>query len=342
MTALKLCRSGLLPFCVAYALATAFPAPTFAGAGRTQNVALHKGWNAIFLEVTPSTTDPEALFAQVPVTTVATFLSADKPVQFIRNPDSVEWNKEGWGVWYAANRPEAFLSSLHALYGHQAYLIQAQRDFVWTVAGEVLFEPLRWKSDSFNLVGFSVDEVSPPTFGQFFAGSPAHQGYRVFRLSGDTWTPVSDPISARMRSGEAFWVYCDGRSEFQGPLNARIAAGQRVDFGERTDAWIQFRNDGQDPMNIEVETVQTESSLPVSFNVLGVKGSAMDYLSFPLPAVHKLPTLEPGSTFPLWLNLNREQMTAGSQARLLRVSSDSGAVIWIPVIGSRPGGATAR
>src|SRR5690242_8855370 len=96
---------------------------------RTQSFALHKGWNAVFLELTPANPDVNLLFAQAPVSIVATYLAVERPVQFIRDPGTLQWNKDGWAVWYAASRPDAFLSSLHAIYGHQAYLILAQRDF---------------------------------------------------------------------------------------------------------------------------------------------------------------------------------------------------------------------
>jgi hypothetical protein len=309
---------------------------------RTQNLVLHKGWNAVFLEVSPTNQDPDVLFAHTPVTIAATYLAADRPVQFIRDPGAVQWNNEGWGVWYAGNRPDAFLSSLHGIYGHLAYLIFAQTDFNWVVTGSVFFEPTRWKSDSFNLIGFPLDETAPPTFDQFFGGSSAQQPYRIFRLQGDNWTLVSDPIGTTMRSGEAFWVYCWGRSDFQGPLSARIPAGERLDFGYGTDAWVRVKNEGKDPMVVRVETVGTDMPLPLSYNVRGVTTASMDYFSLALPAVYQLPVLEPGDDYSLWLNLNREKMTANLQTRLLKISSDSGAQVWIPVVGSRPASAATH
>jgi hypothetical protein len=308
---------------------------------RIQTIPLHKGWNAVFLEVNPTNSDPATLFAHTPVSVAATYLASDRPVQFIRNPDSMQWNKDGWGVWYAADRPDAFLSSLHAVYGHQAYLILAQQDFTWTVSGPMYFEPLRWKSDSFNLVGFSVDETAPPTFDQFFGGSTAHRPYRIFRLTGDAWTLVSDPIRSTMRSGEAFWVYCSGRSEFQGPLNTRLAAGERVEFGDGTDSWIRLRNDSKDPMLVQVETAGSGEPLPLSYSLVAISSNAMTDVSIPLPAVYRLPVLEPGDTYPLWLGLNRQKMTANTQEQLLKISTDGGTRAWIPIIGYRPADSAA-
>src|SRR5262249_38166103 len=99
-----------------------------AGNSRTQIIALHKGWNSVFLQVTPSNTSPAAVFTNLPVTIAATFLAADRKVEFIQNPGSIPWSKDGWGVWYSSSRPDGFLSSLHAIHGNCSYLIYAKQD----------------------------------------------------------------------------------------------------------------------------------------------------------------------------------------------------------------------
>ena len=49
---------------------------------RTQSIALHKGWNAVFLQVDPATPKPADCFQGTPVTMAAAFTGAEKSLQF--------------------------------------------------------------------------------------------------------------------------------------------------------------------------------------------------------------------------------------------------------------------
>src|SRR6478672_5566355 len=85
---------------------------------RVQTLQLQRGWNAVFLEVIPINTAPASVFAGTPINIVATFLGNQTTVQFIRDPATIGWKKEGWTVWYAPQRPESFLTTLFAIGGH--------------------------------------------------------------------------------------------------------------------------------------------------------------------------------------------------------------------------------
>src|SRR5258706_15553311 len=188
-------------------------ATALADTARTQTIELSRGWNAIFLEVFPAAGAPEAVFSNAPVSIVAAHFPLPNSVEFVTDPSRINWKKEGWGVWYAPGREDAFLSNLHAMDGNKAYLIYAERDFTWAVVGDVQFEKQRWKADSFNLTGFGLDDVSPPTFGNFFAGSKAHTQPRIYRLVNDRWAKVTAPDATLMKSGEACWIYCQAASD---------------------------------------------------------------------------------------------------------------------------------
>src|SRR6185436_11818371 len=156
----------------------------------------------------------------------------------------ISWKKDGWAVWYSGRRSDAFLSTLHAVDGNKAYLIYADTAVTWNVTGVVTYNPVRWRGDSFNHVGFGVSAVSPPTFEKFFAGSAAHAQKKIFKLVNGHWTLVTDPITETVRSGEAYWIYAKGSSQHQGPLNLRLPLGSRVTFPESTStATIGLRND---------------------------------------------------------------------------------------------------
>src|SRR5262245_12293010 len=93
------------------------------GATRSQQVLLKKGWNAVFLEVDPADPAPTTVFARTPVDIAASFYAPASSAQFVSNPSVDLFKMAGWGVWYAENRPDAFLKTLHAVNGRQAYLV---------------------------------------------------------------------------------------------------------------------------------------------------------------------------------------------------------------------------
>ena len=184
----------------------------------------------------------------------AAYFGGDSPVQFIQNPGSISWKKDGWAVWYAPSRPDGFLATLFAINGNRAYLIYAESDFIWNVGGDVNLGKAKWKPDSYNFVGFGVDAVAPPTFGKFFAGSPGHQPGRIYRLVNGQWTLIASPATAPMRSGEACWIYCQGASDYQGPLTVKLATGDRVAPALATapKSPVSLENRTADPLTVKV------------------------------------------------------------------------------------------
>lgn len=320
----------------------AVPRQAWADTTRSQTISLQKGWNSVFLQVSPTNRDPSAVFAGTPIEIVATYFAVEKPVQYIQNPGSIGWNKSGWAVWYGPNRSDAFLSSMHAVHGNRAFLIFSKQDFTWTVSGTVAFEPIRWKGDSFNLLGLGVDGTAPPTFDQYFSGSAAHQPYRIYQLVNSQWQLVVNPIQAQIRPGVAYWIYCKGGSDYQGPLRARLVGSQGIDFGNATDSWISFANESPNPMNIQVQTVSGDVGLPLAYTVRGIGQGAILPVSTPLPASYALPTVEAGDTSSLFLKLRRELMTNPVQSAFLKITTDSGVELWVPVSGNQGALATQQ
>lgn len=302
---------------------------------RTQTLQLQRGWNAVYLEVIPTNPDPASVFAGAPVGIVATFLGTETTVQFIRDPATIGWKKEGWGVWYSPRRPDSFLSTLHSVGGNRAYLIQADRDFTWTVEGYVELSRTVWKADSYNLTGFSVDPQSPPTFEKFFGGSKAHRGSRIFRLVGEHWSLVTNPAGTEMRAGEAFWVECRGASDYQGPLRVKSPDGNRLSFGDRTQSQLILANESRDPASVQVETIGLESGIPLAYTVSAITDAGPQNVDSALSAVHAFGTMEPGAATSLRLKVRRDQMTSPAGSTLLRISNGAGAVVWVPVSARR-------
>lgn len=311
------------------------PVPT-----RTQTVALRAGWNAVFLEVEPADPDPVVVFSGLPVDVVAAFLAPATEAQFVSRPDAGILRKTGWSVWYGATRPDAFLSTLHAVHGQQAYLIHATRDHRWEAVGGVMMTEVRWRANAYQLVGFSLSRTSPPTFAQFFSGSAAHRHDRIYRLEGGVWERVTDPTAQAMRSGEAFWIYTDGSSRYQGPLSVEAGTRQGLVLGERAGALV-LRNASGNPLRPTVEDVRVGGgTLPLSVVVRAVgdpRAPVRDIAASSTTRgwVQPLPTLEAGGALRVPLRVPLEAMTGYVQATTLRITTDLGTETWVPVVGVR-------
>ena len=302
---------------------------------RTQTIQLQRGWNAVYLEVIPTNTEPASVFAGTPVSIVATYLTTETSVQFIRDPSVIGWKKEGWGVWYAPRRPDSFLSSLHGVLGNRAYLIQADQDFTWRIEGRVELSRAVWKSDSYNFVGFPLDPQSPPTFEKFFSGSKAHRSSRIFRLDNDRWSLVTNPTGTLMRAGEAFWVECKGGSDYQGPLRVKAPDGNRLSFADQTSSGLVVVNESRDPAAVQVETIESGEGLPLAYCISAITDSGPQDVDTDLPPVHAFGTLEPGAKSSFRLKVRRDRMNSPTGATLLKVSNGAGALVWVPVSARR-------
>lgn len=301
-------------------------------ATRVQTIQLQQGWNAVFLEVQPSNAAPDQIFTNLPVSIVASFNSRDRSVDFVTDPSKTQWKKDGWGVWYSSNRPDNFLTTLYALDGNRCYLVQADQACTLTVEGQQLLEPIRWKSDSFNIVGFTLDSISPPTFQQFFKGSKAHSSLQAYRLLNSRWVLV-DPATTQMRDGEAYWVYCTGGSSFQGPVTVKLPFGKNGLFNEDGSPLdVVFRSGSSDPVNV---TVQPPANLPLNYVIRQIGPGTMTTTSLPMPSPLAMPTLEAYDKCALRLDLQRDQLTTSQQSGLMKITTDVGTVTWISLTGTR-------
>lgn len=309
--------------------------PSWGQALRTQTLQLQRGWNAVLLEVIPTNPAPASVFAGAPVNIVATFLGTETSVQFIRDPAAIGWKKEGWGVWYSPRRPDSFLSTLHAIAGHRAYLIQAERDFTWNVEGYVELSRTVWKADSYNFIGFTLDPESPPTFEKFFGGSKAHRSSRIFRLLDDRWSLVTNPTGTVMRAGEAFWVECKGGSDYQGPLRIKSPDGNRLSFGDRTQSHLMLVNESRDPAAVQVETIGQGQGLPLVHTISAITDTGPQDLDTNLPPVLAFGTLEPGARTSLRLKVKRDEMSSPIASTMLKISNGAGTLVWVPVTARR-------
>lgn len=302
-----------------------------ADARREQTIPIRTGWNAVFLEVQPDASKPSELFAGLPVETVACFFPARRDAQYLRNPGDAPWREEGWAVWHAPSRPEAFLSNLHEIQAPRALLIRASADFLWKVTGAARATVIGWHPNTCTLTGLPVDSALVPTFAQFFSGSEAHQRLRIFRLQSGVWKLVRDPASERPQSGEAYWIQTDGASDYQGPLRVKLPASGELDFDVHGGSFsLQFRNESPtSEARVRMETMSSANALPLR-RVLP-ELAASEIVRAPLPSVVDFPILPAGGSATLRLAPHREAMRGASGTTLLRITDGRGTQLWVPV-----------
>lgn len=311
------------------------------GLMRTQTLELQPGWNAIYLEVDPAISSPDELFGELPIDMVATYATSTKSAQFIGDPSAEMLNAYGWAVWYAPSRPDGFLSSLYMIYGAKPYLVHALTNLTLSIAGTDVWQTMQWKPDAFNFVGFSVAEQGPPTFGQFFAASPAHNHNKLYRLVQGTWRQVLSPAAESMRSGEAFWIFCDGRSDYTGPLAVTASSGRGVALSSSRGSQLTFRNRTDHPVEFRMEhQVDPDHPIPLSTPVRATDDATGDMRVLTLNYgtgnfEQAFPPLEAGEAIRLPLELRLQDTGAGLLTSLIKIITDMGTVTYLPVTATR-------
>lgn len=296
---------------------------------RTQTISLKEGWNAVFLEVEAADPSPSAIFAGTPVDVAAQLLRMVRISRFATDPNEVLANDDSWGVWYGPEREESAFSNLYALRSHHALLVHSQKDFTWNVTGKPFLKRIYWKPDSFNLVGFPVSSTSTPTFAEFFRGVPAHEGQPVFRMSDGKWRKVERPAETLMRRGEAYWVFCRGGSDYQGPMDVRLSHGDHLRFAESHTGILIVENRSPNPGEVTLTQASGAGGLPLDFLFKGLMETHKENFAARLPQTYTMPAIDAGVRGSIVLRLHDPSAIGSGATNLFRVSSDSGVEYWV-------------
>ncbi len=327
-------KSGLTWFVTAFVLWGVLLASLGAATTRTQVIELVEGWNAIWLEVAPSDDKITAVFDPEKVDVVARYFTPKTQVRFIADPGEQAWNTPGWGVWYAPSRAEAFLTNLHAIQGNSAYLVHAKSNVTLRITGEVRYRPLRWNTDSFNLTGLPVSETTRPTFARFFSGAGGKLGAQVYRLVEGSWQKITDLTTAEIRAGEAYWVFCEGKTNYQGPLELRFAGTDGVNFGGGSNlSVIEFSNRAGNAFSVTA-SIESGGSLPLFRSIPDLAN--LTSKSEPMLGNASLGNLSAGGVARFRLECRPALMTAAADSAILKFSTSDGVVLRLPVRASNP------
>jgi hypothetical protein len=206
-----------------------------AGGLVNQSIVLRPGWNAIWLEVSPTNDSPSAVFAGVNIDSVWGWNTRLTTAQYIRDAAEPVWNADAMLMFVPTNRVESFQNNLNSIQGNRPYLVKllGSSSVTVTLTGTPDVPTANWQADVFNLRGFPVDSLNPPSFLNYFKYSPAHFISNalnpIYTLnSSGTWVLVGP--NDLMQSGIAYWVKCTGASQYLAPMEARVPVLGSLDF----------------------------------------------------------------------------------------------------------------
>ena len=295
-----------------------------------QTLELVPGWNAVYLEVQPEPSDPETLFQGLPIESVWTYVPRTSSVDFISNPSAGLWNVPNWLVYVPSGRPEAVTTNLYKMGVNRCYIINiaGTQTVSWTVSGRPSLRKMRWVSNSLNFVGFPIDPDAPPRFRDFFSPSEAHSGQSIYRLNPDgTWETVPD--TALMRSGEAYWVYCNGDSSYSGPLEIDTQAVDGFDFDTALKEKQLFIKNLSDSASISLK--QQPGPNPVILSYWDFDEEAKTVVWPELPSTHQVSAPQ-GEQISIRLGVRRAEFDQDSVESVLEIRNDAGARYLLPVV----------
>jgi hypothetical protein len=287
-----------------------------------QTFQLHAGWNSIWVELDPTNREIGAVFTNLPVVSVWTYLPQAGAVEFIRDQNETAVNQPGWLAWFAPSQPEAFLTSLFAVQPQHAYLVKLATNApttTLTITGRPSVKAPRWVADSFNLLGFPVDPAALPSFDSFFNSAPAQTGQPIYRLSASgQWLLVSG--SDLMQRGEAYWVYSLGASTFQGPLGLELS-DTVLDFGSvLNELTPRLRNSSSNSaLTVLVTDLGSGVNTPLAYQITA--NNQINWAN--LPAPYQI-SLAPADVLDLRLAMRRSLFAGTNYSSILEIKDNVG------------------
>lgn len=300
----------------------------------TQSIELQPGWNAVYVEIEPENNDIETIFSGIPVASVWRWIPEKLGSDFLVNPAEGLMNLEGWYGYFPEPKPEAFLSNLYTLSANTAYLVKLEGSVSKTIqlTGKPVYVKKKWRTNGFTLTGFPLVAGQEPSFGDFFANSPAHQGQPVYQLSPQgVWEAVDDPYLQRMKSGEAYWFYTNGTSRYQGMINVTIEQGESMEYRQAFTEMDLVLSNLSDVTNFVSLNRLNGSSLPMKFLNEDLETGEIAWPDLPVTKVFEM---QPGEDLVVTLAVDRLSFIEQRMEQVFSITNEQGAKVLIHAGGS--------
>ena len=233
-------------------IAAACAAAAAGAAHIEETMTLAKGWNAIYLESTPTNAVCDDFFVGAPVARVASYHSdaysstrqlADDGTEITQKPLS-------YYVWVPGDETA---STMGALVGGRVYMVYATNAWSKTFYGVPAAPRQTWRNTSadngfMNLVGVSADPGVPVTVKSYFGegpfGTASGAAYQVAgtKTSAPSFLSLGIGSSPKVQGGKAYALTATKDSDWPGVIGVQ---GDGVVFGADANfASVRIRNCG--------------------------------------------------------------------------------------------------
>ena len=302
-----------------------------------ETMTLAKGWNAIYLESTPTNALCEAFFAGAPVERVASYYSdaysstrqlADDGTEIAQKPIS-------YYVWVPGDETA---STMDTLMGGRVYLIYATN--TWTkenFLGVPSAPRQTWRATSgdtgfMNIVGVSADATvtvgAKAYFGEGPFGTSSSVAYQIggTKPAAPTFLPMTIGSGPRLHGGMAYALTATRDGDWPGVIGVQ---GDSVYFGADANyASIKVQNRGTKArafrMSIAASADATERVPPLMRRLPRVDAIRAPGYTNVAESVAWEVALEPNETTEQIFSLDRSQLVAGTAYGAILVIEDLG------------------
>ena len=218
-----------------------------------ETMTLEKGWNAIYLESTPTSAVCEDFFAGAPVTRVASYKSEaySDTRQIADDGTSIDQKPISYYVWLPNDE---VASTMTALVGGNVYVIHATNSWSKTFFGVPAAPRQMWRATAdedtgfMNVVGVSIASGETVNVKAYFGegpyGTASGTAYQISgsKTSAPTFLSLGLASSPKVQGGKAYALTAAKDGDWPGVIGVQ---GSGVDFGSSANyASIMVRNCG--------------------------------------------------------------------------------------------------
>ncbi len=300
-----------------------------------ETMTLATGWNAIYLESTPTNAVCEDFFAESPVTRVASYHSdaysatrqlADDGTEIAQQPLS-------FYVWIPGDEVASTMSSLA---GGRVYLVYATNAWTKSFLGVPSAPRQTWRNTSgeggfMNLVGVSADTNATMTakayFGEGPFGTASCVAYEIrgTKTAAPTFLPMNIASKAKLHGGRAYALTAMKDADWPGVIG--FSGDSSVSFGSGNFANVTLRNLGTTDHAFRVTIIPSADAQelfpPIKRRVLDDKGE--ESWTNVTQGVSWDVELEEGAFAAQKFSIDRSEMSVGEKYAAVMQIEDLGA-----------------
>ena len=233
-------------------IAAACAAAAAGAAHIEETMTLAKGWNAIYLESTPTNAVCDDFFAGAPVARVASYQSDAYSAtrQFADDGTEITQKPLSYYVWVPGDETA---STMGVLVGGHVYMVYATNAWSKTFYGVPAAPRQTWRNTSgdngfMNLVGVSADPGVSVTVKSYFGegpfGTASGAAYQVAgtKTSAPSFLSLGIVASSKVQGGKAYALTATKDSDWPGVIGVQ---GEGLVFGSDANfASVRIRNCG--------------------------------------------------------------------------------------------------